>query len=76
MDFRLTPDAVNVISSGIDLEGWTPVPEHTAASVDLVTLELDGSASDAPEPGMQPARPSLAGCSRTGRRRTPELPRS
>jgi len=40
MDFRLTPDAVHVISSGIDLEGWTPVPEDTAAMVDLATLEL------------------------------------
>jgi predicted glutamine amidotransferase len=40
MDFRLTPDAVHVISSGIDAQGWTPVPENTAASVDLTTLEL------------------------------------
>jgi predicted glutamine amidotransferase len=45
MDFRLTPDAVHVISSGIDAEGWIPVPEDTAAMVDLATLEvtrLDG----------------------------------
>jgi len=40
MDFRLTPDAVHVISSGIDPEGWTPVPKDTAAMVDLATLEL------------------------------------
>lgn len=40
MDFRLTPDAVHVISSGIDPQGWTPVPENTAASVDLSTREL------------------------------------
>jgi predicted glutamine amidotransferase len=40
MDFRLMPDAVHVISSGIDPEGWTPVPEDTAAAVDLTTLEL------------------------------------
>jgi predicted glutamine amidotransferase len=40
MDFRLTPDAVHVISSGIDPEGWTPVPEDTAAMVDLTSLEL------------------------------------
>lgn len=40
MDFRLTPDAVHVISSGIDPEGWTPVPEDTAAAVDLATLGL------------------------------------
>lgn len=45
MDFRLTPDAVHVISSGIDPEGWTPVPEDTAAMVDLASLQvrrLDG----------------------------------
>jgi predicted glutamine amidotransferase len=40
MDFRLTPDAVHVISSGIDAEGWTPVPEDTAAMVDLASLEV------------------------------------
>jgi hypothetical protein len=40
MDFRLTNDAVHVISSGIDPEGWTPVPEDTAAMVNLSTLEL------------------------------------
>lgn len=40
MDFRITRDAVHVISSGIDPEGWTPVPENTAASVDLSTLEV------------------------------------
>lgn len=40
MDFRLMPDAVHVISSGIDPEGWTPVPENTAAMIDLASLEL------------------------------------
>lgn len=40
MDFRLTRDAVHVISSGIDPAGWTAVPEDTAAVVDLATLEL------------------------------------
>lgn len=40
MDFRVTRDAVHVISSGIDPQGWTPVPENTAASVDLSTLEI------------------------------------
>ena len=40
MDFRLTRDAVHVISSGIDPEGWTPVPEDTVAMVDLASLEL------------------------------------
>lgn len=40
MDFRLTRDAVHVISSGLDAQGWTPVPENTAAAVDLSTCEL------------------------------------
>lgn len=40
MDFRLTSDAVLVISSGIDPQGWTPVPDNTAASVDLSTGRL------------------------------------
>ena len=43
-----TPDAVHVISSGIDPDGWTPVPEDTAATVDLASLEitrLDGWAT-------------------------------
>jgi predicted glutamine amidotransferase len=40
MDFRLATDAVHVISSGIDPDGWTPVPEDTAAMVALDTLEV------------------------------------
>ena len=40
MDFRLMPDAVHVISSGIDPEGWIPVPENTAAMIDLTSLQL------------------------------------
>jgi predicted glutamine amidotransferase len=40
MDFRLTASAVHVISSGVDPDGWTPVPEDTAAMVDLTSLEL------------------------------------
>jgi predicted glutamine amidotransferase len=40
MDFRVTADAIHVISSGIDPEGWTPVPEDTAAMADLSTLEI------------------------------------
>lgn len=49
MDFRISPDAVHVISSGIDPEGCTPVPEDTAAMVDLTSLQLtrlDGWAPD------------------------------
>ena len=37
---RLIPSAVDVISSGVDAEGWTPVPDETAAMVDLTSLEL------------------------------------
>ena len=40
MDYRRTPDAVHVISSGIDPDGWDPVPEDSAAMVDLATLTL------------------------------------
>lgn len=40
MDYRVTPDAVHVISSGLDEEGWTPVPENTAAMVDLKTRKI------------------------------------
>lgn len=31
-------DAERLISSGIDPEGWTPLPEDTAAMVDLASL--------------------------------------
>jgi predicted glutamine amidotransferase len=37
MDYRATPDAVHVISSGLEEEGWTSVPPDTAAIVDLDT---------------------------------------
>jgi predicted glutamine amidotransferase len=40
MDYRLEPHAVHVISSGLDEEGWTPVPPATAAVVDLATREV------------------------------------
>lgn len=48
MDFRLTPDAVHVISSGIDPEGWTPLPEDTAAMVDLPRSGCDRGDPDKP----------------------------
>jgi predicted glutamine amidotransferase len=40
MDFRVRPGAVHVISSGLDEEGWTPVPVDSAAVVDLDTREI------------------------------------
>jgi predicted glutamine amidotransferase len=40
MDYRVLPDSVHVISSGLDEEGWTPVPADTAAVVDLETREI------------------------------------
>jgi predicted glutamine amidotransferase len=57
MDFRLTPDAVHVISSGIDPEGWTPVPEDTAAMVDLASLEVTVLGGWAPGRAPDPATP-------------------
>jgi predicted glutamine amidotransferase len=61
MDFRLTPNAVHVISTGIDPQGWTPVPEDTAAMVDLASLEvqrLDGWTPKRPiRPVRQPKQP-------------------
>jgi predicted glutamine amidotransferase len=35
LDFRELPSGVHVISSGLDEEGWTPVPPDSAAVVDL-----------------------------------------
>lgn len=35
MDFRRTASGVHMISSGIDPEGWTPVPEDSVGVVDL-----------------------------------------
>lgn len=40
MDYRIEPHAVHVISSGLDEEGWTPVPPDTAAVVDVQTREV------------------------------------
>jgi hypothetical protein len=55
MDFRRAPDAVHVISSGIDPEGWTPVPEDTAAMVELASLEVTRLDGWAPQPTEQPS---------------------
>lgn len=40
MDYRVTPDAVHIISSGLDEEGWIPIPEDTAVVTDLETLRV------------------------------------
>ena len=40
MDFRVLPHEVHVISSGLEEEGWTPVPADTAAVVDIETREI------------------------------------
>lgn len=37
MDYRITDNAVHVISSGVDAEGWTRIPEDTAVMIDLAT---------------------------------------
>lgn len=41
MDYRITDDAVHVISSGIDPSGWTPVPEDTVVHIDLATRAIE-----------------------------------
>lgn len=40
MDYRITVDAVHVISSGVDADGWTRIPEDTAVMIDLATREV------------------------------------
>jgi predicted glutamine amidotransferase len=40
MDYRVTPDAVHVISSGLGEPGWSPVPPDSAAMIDLETRQV------------------------------------
>lgn len=40
MDYRVVGEAVHVISSGIDPDGWTSVPDDTAVRVDVATREI------------------------------------
>jgi predicted glutamine amidotransferase len=40
MDYRITPDAVHIISSGLQEPGWVSVPPDAAAMIDLATCEL------------------------------------
>ncbi|WP_437583173.1 class II glutamine amidotransferase [Paramicrobacterium sp. CJ85] len=40
MDYRTSPTCVQVISSGLEREGWEPVPPDTAAVVDFETRSI------------------------------------
>ncbi|MBG6238702.1 putative glutamine amidotransferase [Mycetocola sp. CAN_C7] len=40
MDYRVTEDAVHVISSGLDAAGWTPMPSDTAIRIDLGSRDI------------------------------------
>jgi predicted glutamine amidotransferase len=40
MDYRLTSTCVQVISSGLDAPGWSPVPADSAAMIDVATREI------------------------------------
>lgn len=40
MDYRVTEDAVHIVSSGLGQEGWTAVPPDAAAMIDLATREV------------------------------------
>lgn len=40
MDYRVTPDAVHVISSGLSEEGWSRVPPDVAVMIDLASREV------------------------------------
>jgi predicted glutamine amidotransferase len=42
MDYRVTRDAVHVISSGLDEPGWSRVPADSAAMIDLRTRRMTG----------------------------------
>jgi predicted glutamine amidotransferase len=41
MAYKASPDAVQVISSGLPDEGWAPVPGDSILAVDLATREID-----------------------------------
>lgn len=40
MDYRIREGSIEVVSSGLDQPGWTPVPADTAVVVDLATREV------------------------------------
>jgi predicted glutamine amidotransferase len=41
MAYRITPGAVQVISSGLPDEGWAPVPGDSILAIDLATREIE-----------------------------------
>jgi predicted glutamine amidotransferase len=41
MDFRRTSEGTQVISSGIDPDGWTPVPEDSVGVIDVRSGEVE-----------------------------------
>lgn len=61
MDYRHTPDAVHVISSGLDEEGWTPFPEDTATMIDLDTRRITVLADRDDDHGPRPEDVSRRG---------------
>lgn len=40
MDYRVTDTCVQVVSSGVDVQGWSPVPADSAAMIDVATREI------------------------------------
>lgn len=40
MDYREHVSGLEIVSSGLDQPGWTPVPADTAVMVDLATREI------------------------------------
>ncbi len=40
MDYRVREGSIEIVSSGLDQPGWTPVPADTAVRVDLATREI------------------------------------
>ncbi|MDP9823981.1 class II glutamine amidotransferase [Nocardioides massiliensis] len=40
MDYRVTDDSIQIVSSGLDEPGWDPVPADTAVMIDLGTREV------------------------------------
>jgi len=41
MAYRVSPTAVQVISSGLPGEGWTPMPADSILAIDLASRQID-----------------------------------